>query len=106
MSKQIICLACGVAGCGNKDYICGKCGDPEKTMMVCRGCRKRTDLTLAGPTMIKDFFAKINPSLVADNVNISRGTTIVIPVCSSCRGNRNNLPNGKALIYKVRGERR
>ncbi len=106
--RQGRCLACGVVGQRENDFICENCGHSRKTMVVCSQCKKRTDLTLVGPTMIKEFFAKIDPSIewtvVADK-NISRGTTIVVSVCSSCRGKK-KLPVGKTLIYKIRKEER
>lgn len=100
------CLACGVSGRSEKDFICDQCGHPKKTMVVCQGCQQRTDLTLAGPKKIEDFFSKVEPSidwaLVADK-NVSLGTTIAVPNCPVCRTKKKDLPVGKALIYRIRG---
>lgn len=107
MAKQGLCLACGAVGCSEADFICAQCGDPKKTMVVCRGCKNRIDLTIAGSAKIKEFFAAIDPSInwaMVANKNVSCGTTIVTPVCSLCRG-RKELPVGMTLIYKVRGRR-
>lgn len=97
------CVVCGVAGQGEKDYICELCGDRNKLLLVCR-CGRRIDLTdMIGTGVLKGLGAIIAWD-EAEECRLRPGMTISVAECLDCSGeaalNKEAIQNLK--IYSLK----
>lgn len=99
------CIVCGVIGQGGRDFICEKCGGPDKIMLVCQCCGAKTDLAFLGVGgKIMGFLKKFNYGVNWEGVleeDIGLGTVIRIPTCWVCYY-VGKVINDKPAIYKIR----
>lgn len=98
------CVLCKVVGRGEKNFVCEKCGHPEKIISVCRRCGTRVELTRCEPEVIKRLLSLYVPREKKEEltrIEISAGVSISTPICSSCIGKR-GLALGDVSFYRVK----
>lgn len=99
------CVLCKIEGQGEKDFICERCGSPDKVILACQ-CGQRADVMLVEKRTMEFFFQRFFKGIDRSSWTIPdmrlAGAVILVRVCGNCINKKESGPLGETAVYKIR----
>jgi hypothetical protein len=86
------CVVCGVVGRGRSNFICETCGDPNRVIVFCSGCRTHFEGT--------EHLIGIIERAAGMSIPRRNGVSIRVSGCASCAASNASISTEMFLLRR------